>query len=353
MFLAGGCTAGSLFSTTVWAAPVLLDDETVVLGTQTGHIVIGNIITGAELGRCETGEGRNGVRAVYGTPLLHDGRIYAGGFDGFLYAIPPQSLLPESEAECTPFFEADSAIVGGPALTADGVMLIGTEGGTLYALDPQNASVIWTFEAEGELWGTPVLGDGLAYIGTLRGVLHAVRLGSGGGTEAWRHQAGAGIGGMTLSGNTLYAGAFDRNLYALNAETGRPEWPAPFTADNWFWAAPLIIGNRIYAPSLDHSLYILNADTGAPAADPVMTGGAIRSAPAVAGNRIIVANEERETWWIDPETGLGIVGGKLPDAMYAPLVTLGESDALFFAQDGIVYRASPSLRQPVRVFPLE
>ena len=354
LLTAGGCTAGSLFSTTVWAAPVFLDDETVVLGTQTGHIVVGNIITGQELGRCETGEGRNSVRAIYGTPLIHDGRIYAGGFDGILYAVTPNSLLPESESPCAPFFEADSAIVGGPTLTTGGAILIGTEGGTLYSLDASNAAIQWTFEADGEIWEAPILGDGLAYVGTLRGILHAVTLGNSGGSEAWRHEAGAGIGGMTLSdAGTLYVGSFDRNLYALDARTGRPRWESPFTADNWFWAAPLLIGDRLYAPSLDHSLYILNASTGRPVADRLVTGGAIRSQPALVGNRIIVANEEKETWWIDPVTGQGIVGGKLPDAVYAPIVTFGESDALFFAQDGAIYRASPSLRQPVRVFPLE
>ena len=359
LLVVGGCTAGSLYDPKPWAAPVLLGDETVVIGTDTGHLVVGNIITGLELGRCETGEGRNSVRAIFGAPLLHDGRIYAGGFNGVLYAVDPNSLLPESEAECSPFFEADSPIVGGPALTPDGVMLVGTEGtadterGTLYAIDIANASTLWTFEADSEIWGTPIIGDGLVYVGTLGGTLHAVRMDESPGTEAWRHQAEAGIGGMTLHDGVLYAGSFDDNLYALDATTGAPHWPTPFTADNWFWAAPLVIGDRLFAPSLDHSLYILDKDSGAQVMNPVRTGGAIQSNPILTGSHISIANEEKETWWIDPVTGQGIVGGKLPDPVYAPIVAFGESDALFFAQDGAVYRASPSLRQPVRVFPVD
>lgn len=359
LLVVGGCTAGSLYDPKPWAAPVFLADETIVIGTDTGHIVVGNIITGQELGRCETGEGRNSIRAIFGAPLLHDGRIYAGGFDGVLYAIDPDSLLPESEAECIPFFETDSAIVGGPTLTPDGVLLVGTEGtadserGTLYAIDIENASTLWTFEADSEIWGTPVIGDGLVYVGTLGGTLHAVRMEDSPGAEAWRHQAEAGIGGMTLDEGVLYVGAFDNNLYALDAATGVPRWTTPFTAGNWFWAAPLVIGERLFAPSLDHSLYILDKDTGVQVADPVMTGGAIQSNPALAGSHISIANEEKETWWIDPVTGEGFVGGKLPDPVYAPIVSFGEGDALFFAQDGAIYRASPSLRQPVRVFPLE
>ena len=352
---AGGCTAGSLFSTTVWAAPVFLDDDTVALGTHTGHIVIGDITTGVEQGRCLTGEGRNGVRAVYGTPVINNGSIYAGGFDGVLYSITPSTLLPDSDADCTPFFQADSAIVGGPAITPDGTLLFGTEGGTLYALDASTGRAQWTFASDEGLWGTPVLGDGLAYVGALNGVLYAIRLGGSGGTagsEAWRHEAGAAIGSITLADGVLYVGSFDRNLYALNASNGSPVWQAPFTADNWFWAAPMVLDGRVFAPSLDHNLYILSAATGNLLSDPVSTGGAIRSEPALVADRIIVANEEGETWWIDPVTGLGIVGGKLPAAMYAPIVTYGDDAALFFAQDGIIYRASPSLRQPVRIFPL-
>ncbi len=355
LLFSAGCTAGSLYSTTVWAAPVFLDDDTVALGTETGHIVIGDITTGVEQGRCLTGEGRNGVRAIYGTPVINDGLIYAGGFDGVLYSITPATLFPESEADCTPFFQADSAIVGGPAITPDGAILFGTEGGTLYALEISSGRALWTFQAEDGIWGTPILGDGLAYVGSLSGVLHAVRLGGGGGTagsEAWRHQAGAAIGSVTLADGVLYVGAFDRNLYALNASNGAPVWQAPFTADNWFWAAPMVLDGLVFAPSLDHNVYILSAATGILVSDPISTGGAIRSEPALVADRIIVANEEGETWWIDPVTGLGIVGGKLPAAMYAPIVPYGDNAALFFAQDGILYRASPSLRQPVRIFPL-
>ena len=355
LLVAGGCTGRSLYSTTVWAAPVFLNEDTVALGTQTGHIIIGDITTGVEQGRCITGEGRNGVRAVYGTPVINDGSIYAGGFDGVLYAVTPATLLPDSEAVCSPYFQADSAIVGGPVITPEGTILFGTEGGTLYALDISNGRALWTFEAEDGIWGTPVLGDGLVYIGDLNGVLHAVRLGGASGAagvEAWRHEAGAAIGSVTLEDGVLYVGSFDRNLYALNASNGAPVWQAPFTADNWFWAAPMILDGRVFAPSLDHNLYILSASSGVPINDPVRTGGAIRSNPALVGDRIIVANEEGETWWIDPITGLGLVGGKLPAAMYSPIVPFGENDALFFAQDGIIYRASPSLRQPIRVFPL-
>ena len=355
LLFSAGCTAGSLYSTTVWAAPVFLDDDTVALGTETGHIVIGDITTGVEQGRCLTGEGRNGVRAIYGTPAINDGAIYAGGFDGILYAVRPAALLPNSKADCSPYFQADSAIVGGPVITPEGTLLFGTEGGTLYALDISSGRAQWTFAAEDGIWGTPVLGDGLVYVGDLNGVLYAVRLGGAAGTagtEAWRHVAGAAIGAVTLADSVIYVGAFDRNLYALNASTGAPVWQTPFTAENWFWAAPMVLDGRVFAPSLDHNLYILSAATGHLITDPVITGGAIRSEPALVGDRIIVANEEGETWWIDPVTGSGIVGGKLPAAMYSPIVPYGEDAALFFAQDGVLYRASPSLRQPIRVFPL-
>jgi len=58
-----------------------------------------------------------------------------------------------------------------------------------------------------------------------------------------------------VQGDTIYVGANDHYLYALNKADGSVKWK--FKGSGWFWAQPAISGNTIYAVSLNGKLYAL------------------------------------------------------------------------------------------------
>jgi outer membrane protein assembly factor BamB len=351
----------------------LVQGSTVYLGTSAGQLVAADPANGVPLWSVATEEGRGGIAAVYGSPVTDGTLIYFGGYDGTLYAVDP--ARPEAERvvwRCAADRPSEdgppSPFVGGPALAGD-MVLIGSEDGLLFSIDkaqPYGATdscrrmARWTFAADGHIWDSPTVDGDVVYIGTLDGALHAVRIrddvasGKLAGQETWRFDAGAGIAdSVTVADGVVYVGAFDNKLYALDAANGQPRWPQPFQAENWFWATPLLHQGRLYAPSLDHNVYILDAATGAPVQDPVRTGGAVRGAPAlINGDRILVANEEGETWWIDAATGSAQAGGKVPAPVYAPAAP-ADGGAYIYAQDRNLYRVTPTARQPVRVYPVE
>ncbi len=366
LILGTGCSAtGRFFGTTTWAKPLLIDETTVVLGTKSGEVIAVSTADGSELWSLRTEEGRNSVTAVFGSPITDGTFVYAGGFGGSLYAIRLNTdlglgVVAGQEAWR---FAGDSAFVGGPAL-AGNLIVIGSEDGTLYGVEPPTGSgvtgtVRWSFSTEGDIWSTPAIVDGLAIVGTLDGVLHAVYAqddpvtGGRAGEEKWQVTTGAGIGARPIvDGDTVYFGSFDTKVYAVDVDDGSPRWLEPFETGNWIWAELLLDGGRLYVPSLDHNLYVLDALSGTEFRDQrVETGGAIRGAPAlVAENFILIANEEDETWWIDSASGTPRAGIALESPVYAPLLSTG-ANALIFAQNGRLYRLAPAARQPVQVYP--
>ena len=367
LLLGAGCSAtGRFFGTTAWASPLRIDDTTVVLGTRGGEVIAVSTTDGSELWSVETEDGRNNVKAVFGSPATDGQLVYAGGFDGVLYAIRlnggPASAGGQAGQEAWSFI-GDSAFVGGPALT-EGLVVIGSEDGTLYGVEPPSGGGVagtakWTFDADGHIWSTAAITGSLALVGTLDGVLHAVYVrddpltGAKAGEEAWRFSADAGIAVRpVIDGDVAYFGSFDGRVYAVDIDDGAPKWLEPFQSENWIWAEPLLHGGMLYVPSLDHNLYVLDAATGTELRDRrVETGGAIRSAPAlVAGNSVLIVNEAEETWWVDAATGAPRAGIALTSPAYAPVLSMG-STALIYTQNGRLYRVAPAQRQPVQIYP--
>ncbi len=366
LLLSAGCSAtGRFFGTTAWAAPLRIDDTTVVLGTRSGEIVAVSTSDGSELWSVQTEDGRNNVRAVFGSPVTDGRLVYAGGFDGVLYAIGlgGDIGLGIGAGQEVWSFTGDSAFVAGPAL-ADGLVVIGSEDGTLYGIEPPSGggvtgTAVWTFEADGNIWSTAAIIDGLALVGTLDGVLHAVHTqddplsGARAGVEAWRFAADAGIGVRpVVQDGVAYFGSFDGRVYAVDVDDGAPRWLEPFQSENWIWAETLLHNGLLYVPSLDHNLYVLDAASGTEFRERrVETGGAIRGAPAlVGGTSVLIANEAEETWWIDTANGTPRAGIALTSPSYAPVLSMGPN-ALIYAQNGRLYRVAPAARQPVQVYP--
>jgi outer membrane protein assembly factor BamB len=80
--------------------------------------------------------------------------------------------------------------------------------------------------------------------------------------ELWRLTAGDGIhSSAVIVDGIVYAGSWDRTLYALDAATGAVVWT--FGTGHWIFASPAVAGGVVYLPGGDGFLYALDAKTGA------------------------------------------------------------------------------------------
>src|SRR6478672_11761606 len=94
---------------------------------------------------------------------------------------------------------------------------------------PEKPEVVWKVTIEkGAFDGTPVIADGVVYLGDMDGVVYAWKLADG--TEIWKRKFESGfIASPSLRGGLLYVADMDGKLHALNVKTGEPKWT--FTAE--------------------------------------------------------------------------------------------------------------------------
>ncbi|MGQ9582985.1 MAG: outer membrane protein assembly factor BamB family protein [Thermoplasmatota archaeon] len=78
-----------------------------------------------------------------------------------------------------------------PPSVAAGRLYVGAANGSLYALNPQNANVIWSAQLDGPVVSSPAFSSGSLFIGTANGSLYRVNAATG--AEEWRQPLGAGV----------------------------------------------------------------------------------------------------------------------------------------------------------------
>jgi outer membrane protein assembly factor BamB len=96
----------------------------------------------------------------------------------------------------------------------------------------------WSFTAGGAIVGSPAVVDGTVYFGALDGHLHAIDAASG--TEKWKFKSRMPIACTpTVTGGTVYITSSAGSLAALDAATGAPKWVCPIEAERRFEARGL------------------------------------------------------------------------------------------------------------------
>ena len=354
LVLFGGCARSRNAATQSWSG-VVTDGTSAFVGTRDGRVVQIELIvvedrviaqTGATFGPPET-EG-NSSPAFYGTPTLSDGRLYAGGYHGVVYAMrgTPGDAggrvldgLGEFDIEGNPLAQS---IAGSVVPVDDVVVFAGSEDaekGRLWVLDAdllgQNFSALQVERCRypredqdpiGQLWTTPTVSDGIAYFGDLDHRLHAVSVETCETVWAPVELGGAIVAPPLILGGNLYVGAFDRGFYEVDLASGA--FSELFTAGGWFWAGAATDGVRVYAPSLDGVLYAYNVrdkqlvwtydQEGEP--EPIL------SAPVVVDDKIVMASDSGIVTLLT-SGGARLDSVKAGDDIRAPLS----------ARDGIVY----------------
>jgi outer membrane protein assembly factor BamB len=153
--------------------------------------------------------------------------------------------------------------VGSP-IVADGILYIGSSDGKLYAIDAATGKLAWDspYVTGDKIWSTPLVHEGVVYVGSFDNKLHAIDAAVG--TPIWEFEAGGTIGATPLIYNgTIYFGSFDRKFHAVDASTGQAkEGFVPYAAGNWFWGKALAYGDTIIVGCLDNRVYALDAESG-------------------------------------------------------------------------------------------
>jgi outer membrane protein assembly factor BamB len=104
----------------------------------------------------------------------------------------------------------------------------------------------------------------------------------------------------TVAEGIVYVGAYDNNLYALDAQTGRFFWK--YATDGGIASSPCVWRDMVFVGSEDQVLYAINARTG-DIAWTCPTGEHIRSSPRVEYNQVFFGSDDGHLYAVSAQSG--------------------------------------------------
>jgi outer membrane protein assembly factor BamB len=252
------------------------------------------------------GEDRLDLEGIYSAPIVSDGIVYFGAYDGNVYA------LDAEDGAALWRFETDDPIVASMTLN-EGILYAGSTDGRLYAIEtsvcvalcPRSAAKI--YDTDSSIWAAPLLVGDVIYVPTMDGRLHARDATDV--TQAvdgfeFETSAGLTMDPTPVGDDTLLVGGIGKELHAIDAQTGDPRWSEPYEGRNWFWGKPLIDEDTIYIADLDGNVHAVGLDGGeARWANPFKAERAIRAAPLLVGDLLVVVDRNGNVYALRPDDG--------------------------------------------------
>ncbi len=158
-------------------------------------------------------------------------------------------------------------------------------------------SPLWKFQCEDEIRSTPTVYRGTVFVGAYDNNLYA--LNAADGSFKWKYAAEGGIVGtpaLSEDDNLLLFGSEDHLLHAIDLRTGKISWT--FKTNGPIRATVNATVGHAFFGSDDGNLYAVRLGTGRQVWK-FEAGAPIRSKPAVTSDRIVVGTENGEVIGLD------------------------------------------------------
>ncbi len=177
------------------------------------------------------------------SPLLLNGVLYLGSWDGKVYALDVKTHRFRWSTQTDA--EVDSS-----AAYDRGMLFIGNNAGHLYALDPRTGRIRWRASSYSHFpngreyfYTTPAVAYGRVFIGNTDGTLYAY--GERTGDLLWAQRAGTYVyTSAAVWRRTVYVGTYDGYFSAFDAATGRLRWK--YAAAGAVHGAPTVMDGLVY-----------------------------------------------------------------------------------------------------------
>lgn len=159
-----------------FAGTPALQDDTLYIGAFDDRLYALDANTGTERWHF------SGQNWFWGSPVVRGDIVYATDVDGNVYAVDAET----GEQIWRQALEAE--VRAGPTLAEDGSRLfVGSQNGTLYALDSADGFVLWSVDSEGQALSTPVVHGSAVYESLIYGSHRIRALHVDNGREIWAY----------------------------------------------------------------------------------------------------------------------------------------------------------------------
>lgn len=336
----------------------------------------------------------NGVEQFYSelSPVWDGSAIYAADRKGLVKALELDSgkeLWSVDLSKRTGFLSANlSALLSGGLTISDDKIFIGTERGTVIALNKENGEVLWDVEVAGEALSKPVVSGDMVVIHTSNGQLQALDTATGAikwtvnmdtpslslrGESAPAVAFGAAIVGgdngrvsavllsqgqliwqqrislvtssteigrlndvdMTpvIDDGKVYAIAYNGTLAALDMRSGQMLWKRDLGSINDM----VLLGDNLYLVDQTDRVLAVRKSDGVTlwTQDQLLNRGL--SAPEVYNGYIVVGDKEGYLHWLDTSTGGFVAQNKLNSSGIHSRPVIASDKLMVQTRNGTVY----------------
>jgi outer membrane protein assembly factor BamB len=239
-------------------------------------------------------------------------------------------------------------------VVADGIAYVGTTGGIVNAVDTRDGKLMWTFVVGKPIYASVAVTGDAVFVTSDNGYLY--KLERAGGKERWRYRLGDEETRRVLphpsvfdwdwqgaqpvvAGDTVYAGAGDGGLHAVNSEDGTRRWR--FDTRGRIRNAVAVDGERLYLGSTDRFVYALDKASGRELWRQD-TGAEVDAVPVVHEGRVLAGNRGAGLLSLDAATG---------ETRWRLYFWGSWVESTPVVRDGVIYVGSSDLRRVSAVDP--
>ena len=326
------------------------------------------------------------------SPAWEGSSVYAADSNGLVKALDADSgveIWSVNLAEKTGFLSANIPAMLSGGLTVSGEhVYVGTERGTLIALNANDGEIAWTANAGGEVLSRPEVSDGLVLVHTGNGLLQAFDTASGeqrwslnldtpslsvrgesapavamgaafvGGDNGrvsavmlgqgqiiWQQRISLTTGTTEISrlndvdmtpvvaDGRVYAIAYNGNLVAMDMRSGQILWKRDFGSVNEL----VLDGESLYVVDQDDNVYGLRAADGVTMWSQDKLLHRNLSAPEIFNGYLVVGDGEGYLHWLDTSNGQFVAQNKLNSSGILSRPSIAGDKLMVQARDGRLY----------------
>jgi outer membrane protein assembly factor BamB len=191
----------------------------------------------------------------------------------------------------------------------------------------------WKYKTDNSIVSSPTAFNGIVYFGSLDRNLYALDAETG--SLKWKYPANVAGSSPKVANGVVFVGAFN-DLLALDAGAGKLKWK--YTAGDLVSGSPFISENVVYFGSYDNRVYALDATNGFKKWT-FLTQYDVSVTPAVANGTVYVNDDESHFFAINATTGL-LIWNTLLGGFSSPII----ADGVLYAGDfsGRINAVDPS-----------
>ena len=232
-------------------------------------------------------------------------------------------------------------------VVANGIAYIGSSqgfppDGNLAAVNVRTGSEIWRLSPTVPITDTPAVAKNVVYVGGgdpgSGGAFYAINASTGKVLWKYGNVNTYFQSSPTVVNGVVYVASFkDASLYAFNAGTGDVIWKDQIGSfQGVFDSSPAVAAGVVYIGSNDHNVYALNAATGA-VIWKYATGDEVHSSPVVGQGNVYVSSSDNNTYALNANTGALIwkygaaTGGLNSPALATGILYVGAADGTLYA----------------------